>query len=114
MKRSVAFILLLVIIIGGWALFTFTGIHQLLDKDTSPVLFTYKGTEVTAAWLVYAVLFVVGWLTLTVIGFMIDPILGYYIFRLGLFLLLMILDKDSKFDIDSKSGSGSGRSGRGG
>lgn len=115
MKRSTALFLLLVIIVGGWALCTFTSVSNLLDTQTSPVIFvTEDGTNITLAWIFWVVLFVVAWLGLTVFGYTISPGVGDSIFYIGYWVFLLVFDKDHDSSSSSFGGSGSGRSGRGG
>lgn len=114
MKRSVAVVLLLVIIAGIWALFALTSFPQLLSAKSSPVLFTYDDTSVTLATLLWLALIIPAWIGLIALGYSIDPILGYYIFRIGYYLIMIILLRQKDSDSSSsRSGSGSGRSGRG-
>lgn len=112
MKRLVAFILLLVIIGGVWAVCSFTNFTQLLTAEESPTVFMYKDHAVTQSTLLWIALIIPLWLCLTVIGFVIDPVLGYFIFRIGLIIIGSLLS--GKSSSSSRSGSGSGSSGRGG
>ncbi len=112
MNRWVAFLLLLVIVVGCWATYTHTTLPTLLTDPHSPVVFSYSGTNLTQAEVLWVVLIIPLWLGLSVLGFTIDPILGWFIFRLGLNIILLILNNKSSGN-SQKSGSGSGRSGRG-
>jgi len=113
MNRWVALVLLLAIVFGGWQLYNSPAVAEGLSSANSQVLFTYEKVDVTVAWLFWATIFVVGWLTLVTLGYAIDPILGYMIFRIGLEIIVFALTLGNSSKSDSKSGSGSGRSGRG-
>lgn len=104
MNRWLALFLLLLIAFSGWALLSGTNIEAQFDVQNSPVIFTWDGVSVTIAYAFWAGLVIAGWLTATVIGFSIDPYLGYWIFRLGLNLILMFLSRSSS---SSRRGGGS-------
>jgi len=111
MNRGLAFILLLVIVVGYTFLATGTSALSLLSASNSPVLFTYDGVSVNLATLCWIILGICAWITLTVLGFTIDPYLGELIFRLGLWLIIIWFDRDFKIS-PSRSGSGSGKATR--
>lgn len=114
MNRWVAFVLLIAIAFAGWQLFNSSAVIEGMASANSQVLFTYGKIDITVAWLFWAIIFVVGWLTLVTLGYAIDPILGYMIFRIGLEIIVFAISLGTSSKSDSKSGSGSGRSGRGG
>lgn len=99
MKKAISIVLFIAAILLGWVLLSTASVVAVLT--TLP-----QGGQLALAIVTLVVMVVWAWT--------INPYLGEYIFRLGIYLIVLTFDKNAKFEPPVvRGGSGSGRSGRG-